>query len=391
MTVDDPSDTEPSSVECKPVSTKMQGVEYMQYGGEHHLPMYMAQVCINDDNGNHQMNNHGGPDGAEGKLACACLVLPNSLLFLSEYEPSVTPSPANVRGLPLNQLREALQRQLEYYFSSENLVKDKYLLSKMDNDKFVNIDVVANFEMVKRLTNDFDLVVDVLRSSNEVDVDESGLKVRPNCTRRIVILRDVPESIKEDCIYNMFAREDSPVKLAKIEMPANNTWYLYFHNGEDAQAAISFLKETLVTYPDTTFPILARVKAKPIVTIHNRVARQSQSPHLSISQSYPRQIGLDIAHSPGESHSSRSPAVSPVSSVSGSVPNPVLIANPGLGEASNGSYIASYPSNVPILADSNPRVMLLVFAYSGTNFDFAVVSAYCLLLCNHAFQPTLVL
>ena len=45
----------------------------------------------------------------------------------------------------------------------ENLANDSYLVSQMDADQYVPIATVANFNQVKRLTADMDLVVTVLR------------------------------------------------------------------------------------------------------------------------------------------------------------------------------------------------------------------------------------
>ena len=46
-------------------------------------------------------------------------------------------------------LRKALVRQVDYYFSAENLARDKYLLSQMDADKWVPIAVIEKFKMVR--------------------------------------------------------------------------------------------------------------------------------------------------------------------------------------------------------------------------------------------------
>ena len=64
-------------------------------------------------------------------------------------------------------LRQALQQQLEYYFSKENLSRDTYLISQMDSEQYVPIATIANFEQVKRLTRDLSLVVHVLKGQSE--------------------------------------------------------------------------------------------------------------------------------------------------------------------------------------------------------------------------------
>lgn len=79
-------------------------------------------------------------------------------------------------------------------FFRENLANDTYLLTQMDNDQYVPIWTVANFNQVKKLTKDLKLITEVLRESPNVQVDEEGLKVRPNHKRCIVILREIEDN-----------------------------------------------------------------------------------------------------------------------------------------------------------------------------------------------------
>ena len=65
--------------------------------------------------------------------------------------------------MSLEELKAKLQKQLEYYFSRENLAHDTYLLTQMDADQYVSIWTIANFNQIKKLTNDVALVTQVLR------------------------------------------------------------------------------------------------------------------------------------------------------------------------------------------------------------------------------------
>lgn len=65
--------------------------------------------------------------------------------------------------MPLDEIKRMLQTQLEYYFSRDNLSHDTYLLSQMDSDQYVPIITVANFEQVKKITRNMDLIVEVLK------------------------------------------------------------------------------------------------------------------------------------------------------------------------------------------------------------------------------------
>ncbi|MCJ1311470.1 hypothetical protein MMC25_005141 [Agyrium rufum] len=56
------------------------------------------------------------------------------------------------------QLFGMVQTQMEYYFSIENLCKDMYLRKHMDSQGFVLLKFVANFNRIKQLTPDFNMI-----------------------------------------------------------------------------------------------------------------------------------------------------------------------------------------------------------------------------------------
>ncbi|KAJ3586963.1 hypothetical protein NHX12_013354 [Muraenolepis orangiensis] len=155
-------------------------------------------------------------------------------------------------------LRESLKKELEFYFSRENLSKDLYLMSQMDSDQFVPIWTIASMESIKALTTDMDLILDVLRSSPMVQVDEKGEKVRPNHKRCIIILREVPETTPVEEVESLFKNEDCP-KVISVEFAHNNNWYITFQSDTDAQQAYKYLREEVKTFLGK--PIMARIKA----------------------------------------------------------------------------------------------------------------------------------
>lgn len=68
----------------------------------------------------------------------------------------------------------------------------------MDHDQYVPIWTVAKFNLVKKLTKDLNLITEVLRESPNVQVDEKGLRVRPNRKRCIIILREISPNTPPD-------------------------------------------------------------------------------------------------------------------------------------------------------------------------------------------------
>ncbi|XP_071191799.1 la-related protein 4-like isoform X5 [Salvelinus alpinus] len=175
-----------------------------------------------------------------------------------------TPTSADVSEVeeqqPLSEesLRESLKKQLEFCFSRENLSKDLYLMSQMDSDHFVPIWTIASMEGIKVLTTDMDLILEVLRASPVVQVDEMGEKVRPNHKRCIIILREVPETTPVEEVEALFKNENCP-KVMSVEFAANNNWYITFKSDTDAQQAHRYLREEVKTFQGK--PIMARIKA----------------------------------------------------------------------------------------------------------------------------------
>jgi hypothetical protein len=112
------------------------------------------QVASPPRSGVSQTNSSGTSAGANAAT------VPGS----SAAEPS-TPTSANITNstMPLDELKARLQRQLEYYFSRENLAHDTYLMTQMDPDQYVPIWTIANFNQVRKLTSDIALVTQVLR------------------------------------------------------------------------------------------------------------------------------------------------------------------------------------------------------------------------------------
>ncbi|CAB3992916.1 la-related CG11505 isoform X1 [Paramuricea clavata] len=163
--------------------------------------------------------------------------------------------------LSKDELRTLVRQQLEYYFSRENLAGDTYLVSQMDSDQYVLIQIVANFNQMKKLTNDIELVKEAIKESAYLQMDESLTKMRPNMKRCIVILREVPESTSVEEVEELFSGEGCP-KYISCEPAHNNYWYIQFESEDCAQKAYRYLREDIKTFKGK--PIMARIKAKPI-------------------------------------------------------------------------------------------------------------------------------
>ncbi|KAI7905594.1 uncharacterized protein BX663DRAFT_529753 [Cokeromyces recurvatus] len=74
-------------------------------------------------------------------------------------------------------LKMYIMQQIEYYFSIDNLCKDVYLRKQMDSNGFVDLSFIANFNRVKGLTTDLNLIREALENSQVIEV-KGGDKIR---------------------------------------------------------------------------------------------------------------------------------------------------------------------------------------------------------------------
>ncbi|KAE9530960.1 hypothetical protein AGLY_011422 [Aphis glycines] len=227
--------------------------------GTHYSPSEPLTVSTATNTSYSSINGSYEVSASDSRSGTVILTGKNSTMVNAET------STENMPSQSVEQLKQLLSNQLEYYFSRENLANDAYLLSQMDNDQYVPIWTVANFNQVKKLTKDIKLITEVLRESPNVQVDDEGLKVRPNHKRCIVILREIPQTTPIEDIKGLFAGESCP-KMISCEFAHNNSWYITFENDEDAQRAFLYLREEVKEFQGR--PIMARIKAKPM----NRMA-----------------------------------------------------------------------------------------------------------------------
>lgn len=75
-------------------------------------------------------------------------------------------------------IKDCIKKQIEYYFSEENLNRDFFLRRKMDAEGYIPITLIASFHRVQALSTDVALVIDSLRGSETLDLFED-FKVRP--------------------------------------------------------------------------------------------------------------------------------------------------------------------------------------------------------------------
>lgn len=74
-------------------------------------------------------------------------------------------------------VKEAIKKQIEYYFSEENLRGDFFLRRKMDPEGFIPVTLIASFHRVLALTTDVALILTAIKESDKIELVD-GFKVR---------------------------------------------------------------------------------------------------------------------------------------------------------------------------------------------------------------------
>ncbi|XP_023289973.1 la-related protein 1B isoform X2 [Orussus abietinus] len=83
----------------------------------------------------------------------------------------------NYVNLDKTTVKEYIRKQIEYYFSEENLLRDFFLRRKMDAQGFLPITLIASFHRVQALTTDVSLVIEAILESNKLEMVD-GFQVR---------------------------------------------------------------------------------------------------------------------------------------------------------------------------------------------------------------------
>ncbi|KAJ8772701.1 hypothetical protein K2173_027878 [Erythroxylum novogranatense] len=116
--------------------------------------------------------------------------------------------PASDVNLPV-----MLVNQIEYYFSDANLLNDEFLKSNMDEQGWVPITLIAGFNRVKNMTHDVQFILQSLRTSTLLEVQDD--KVR----RRNDWMRWIPNQSASDSSYDLLS--NSLQNIAVNELNSN--------------------------------------------------------------------------------------------------------------------------------------------------------------------------
>jgi len=143
-------------------------------------------------------------------------------------------------------LLAAVRKQVEYYFSKENLERDAYLTSQMDASHSVPISVVMKFSKMKSLLKgDESILREALNNSTVCPISEDN-RIRAlvkSGGRSTIILREIPADTPEAAVREIFNFDAMKSRnITSIRSDIENTWFVELDSETDAKDTLLDLK-----------------------------------------------------------------------------------------------------------------------------------------------------
>ncbi|KAK6960868.1 hypothetical protein BgiMline_033529 [Biomphalaria glabrata] len=173
----------------------------------------------------------------------------------------------------IKKINEKVVKQIEYYFGDMNLMRDKFLKEKIqEDDGWVTIETMLKFNRLKQITDDSKVICEALKSSSElVEVSENGDKIRrrsdkplPGDTQerrdeinnRSIYAKGFPLDAKLDDLMSFFETygptENVFMKKEFHKKTFKGSVFVVFKNKEDAA---KFISEEETKYQDSVLEV----------------------------------------------------------------------------------------------------------------------------------------
>ncbi|XP_063822985.1 la-related protein 7-like [Ostrinia nubilalis] len=148
------------------------------------------------------------------------------------------------------QLYDNILKQMEFYFSDANLMKDRYLSDLVKNDPFVPLETFLKFNKIRSMSTDITDIVKAMKNSTFLEMSEDKQKVKRktpilpyDADIRTVYVESIPGTASLDWLEKVFSDFG---RVAYISLPKfKNTQrikgyaFIEFDKPEDAQKCIN--------------------------------------------------------------------------------------------------------------------------------------------------------
>ncbi|ONM11755.1 ABC transporter G family member 3 [Zea mays] len=123
--------------------------------------------------------------------------------FQAQPEPEPQPDPEP----DAEEERVKLLKQIEFYFSKENLCSDVYLRQQMDGQGWVDLSLIAGFKKVQGLKKDLQYIKETVQSSSVLEMKDNKIRKHGDWEKWVIPRESNP---------------DAPSRLASVSRPNVN-------------------------------------------------------------------------------------------------------------------------------------------------------------------------
>eukprot|EP01103_Thecamoeba_quadrilineata_P011266 TRINITY_DN2653_c0_g1_i1.p1 TRINITY_DN2653_c0_g1~~TRINITY_DN2653_c0_g1_i1.p1 ORF type:complete len:725 (-),score=183.12 TRINITY_DN2653_c0_g1_i1:24-2198(-) len=126
------------------------------------------------------------------------------------------------KALDAEALKDSILKQFEYYFSTDNLCHDIYLRKNMNAEGWVSIDLFLGFPRVQALSKEKDLILEVLKESPIVEVNEGTIRRKDGW--KLWLFPPVPSDAtpKPNLVTETETKEDQASDLNRVKEGTEN-------------------------------------------------------------------------------------------------------------------------------------------------------------------------
>lgn len=132
----------------------------------------------------------------------------------------------DIKDQPITKIDEQIVKQLEFYFSDANLFNDKFLLKQINNDVWVDINVLLTFKRLVAISNDPTVIGSAVKKFPDsiVEVDELNTKIRRKVDNTVAVStkNNVDEMVERSVYCKGFPKEATMDEILQFSAAYNN-------------------------------------------------------------------------------------------------------------------------------------------------------------------------
>lgn len=114
--------------------------------------------------------------------------------FQAQPEPQPEPEPQPDPEPDAEEERVKLLKQIEFYFSKENLCSDVYLRQQMDGQGWVDISLIAGFKKVQGLKKDLQYIKETVQSSSILEMKDDKIRKHNDWEKWVIPRESNPDA-----------------------------------------------------------------------------------------------------------------------------------------------------------------------------------------------------